>query len=113
VIEAAAAGEGSAALVTYGRLLVLLLGPLLAVALVRTRRLLAPRHWILLAGLSLVVVAWTSPWDNAAVAMGLWGFDRNRTSGVFLGLLPIEEYAFFLLQTWIASLFALRRMMSR
>ncbi len=95
---------------TYARLLAALLLPLLVWSAVRTWPLLARRHFLLLAALSAVVLVWTSPWDNAAVAMGLWGFDPERVSGIFLGRLPIEEYAFFLLQTWIASLFAIRRL---
>jgi len=50
-------------------------------------------------------------WDNAAVAAGLWGFDPERISGIVLGLLPIEEYLFFLLQTWVTSLLLMRRVM--
>jgi lycopene cyclase domain-containing protein len=96
---------------TYARLLAVLLLPLLAWGALRARPLLERRHLLLLAALSAVVLVWTSPWDNAAVAMGLWGFDRERTSGIFLGRLPIEEYAFFLLQTWIVSLFVIRRLM--
>ena len=96
---------------TYARLLAALLLPLLLWAALRAWPRLQRRHHLLLAALSVVVLVWTSPWDNAAVAMGLWGFDSERVSGIFLGRLPIEEYAFFLLQTWIVSLFAIRRLM--
>jgi len=96
---------------TYAGLLSVLLLPLLGVGLFRAWPLLGRRHVGLLAALSGVVLVWTSPWDDAAVAMGLWRFDRERVIGVFLGRLPIEEYAFFLLQTWIASLFVIRRLM--
>jgi lycopene cyclase domain-containing protein len=93
---------------TYARFLALFLGPLLVVAIVLTRHLLARRHLLFLLGLSLVVVAWTSPWDNAAVASGLWGFDPARHAGLLIGMLPLEEYAFFLLQTWVTSLLLMR-----
>jgi lycopene beta-cyclase len=96
---------------TYARLLALLLLPLLAYAVARAWPLVRARHLWLIAALSCVVLAWTTPWDNAAVAMGLWGFDRERTMGIFLGRLPVEEYAFFLLQTWITSLVVLVRLM--
>jgi lycopene beta-cyclase len=95
--------------VTYARFLALFLGPLLVLAIVLTRRLLARRHLLFLLGLSIVVVAWTSPWDDAAVAAGLWGFDHERISGVVIGRLPLEEYLFFLLQTWVTSLLLIRR----
>ncbi|MBM4246111.1 MAG: lycopene cyclase domain-containing protein [Deltaproteobacteria bacterium] len=96
---------------TYARFLALFLGPLLVLGLVRVRPVFRVRHLLFLLGLSVVVVAWTSPWDNAAVAAGLWGFDPERISGIVLGLLPIEEYLFFLLQTWVTSLLLMRRVM--
>jgi len=97
--------------VTYARFLALFLGPPLVLAVVLTRRILGLRHLLFLLGMSLVVVAWTSPWDNAAVAAGLWGFDPARHSGLVIGLLPLEEYLFFLLQTWVTSLLMIRWVM--
>ncbi|MDZ4789390.1 MAG: lycopene cyclase domain-containing protein [Blastochloris sp.] len=47
--------------------------------------------------LSLVMV-FTTPWDNYAVAQGIWGFPRNRFS-FKIWHLPIEEYAFFLIES--------------
>jgi lycopene cyclase domain-containing protein len=96
---------------TYARFLALFLGPLLVLAVVLTRHLLGVRHLLFLLGFSVVVVAWTSPWDDAAVAAGLWGFDPERISGIVIGLLPVEEYLFFLLQTWVTSLLLMRRVM--
>jgi len=90
--------------VTYARVLLSFVVPPLVMAALLARPFLAARHLALLAGLSLVVLVWTSPWDNAAVAMGLWGFDFSRTSGIVIGRLPLEEYAFFLLQTWLGVL---------
>lgn len=96
---------------TYAWFLALFLGPLLVLGVVRARPVLAARHLLFLLGLSLVVVAWTSPWDNAAVAAGLWSFDPERISGIVIGLLPLEEYLFFLLQTWVTSLLLIRWVM--
>ena len=98
---------------TYARFLALFLAPPLIVAVVRAWPVLARRHLLFLGALSLVVLAWTSPWDNAAVAQGLWGFDPAKVSGIWLHRLPLEEYAFFLLQTWVASLFLIRRLTTR
>jgi lycopene cyclase domain-containing protein len=62
-------------------------------------------------GLLLVVVyAATSPWDNAAVKWGLWGFDPERIWGIKLGYLPLEEYLFFGLQTLLVGLWARARL---
>jgi lycopene cyclase domain-containing protein len=96
--------------VTYARFLAIFLLPPLALAIALEGRRLAVRHFLLLAALTLVVLVWTSPWDNLAVAMGFWGFDPQRTLGLWIGWLPIEEYTFFLLQTWVAALFVIRRL---
>jgi lycopene cyclase domain-containing protein len=49
--------------------------------------------WVLLA-----VMIFTTPWDNLAAKWGIWGFPREKYS-LRIGYLPIEEYAFFLLQS--------------
>ena len=46
----------------------------------------------------LAVVVFTAPWDNLAVKWGIWGFPREKYS-LRLGYLPLEEYAFFVLQS--------------
>ena len=46
----------------------------------------------------LIVVVFTSPWDNFAAMWGIWQFPRERYS-FRIGYLPIEEYLFFLLQS--------------
>ena len=96
---------------TYAGFLAVFLLPPLVIAIAAMRGRFRARHGWLLLALSIVVVVWTTPWDNAAAAMGLWGFDPERVSGFWLGWLPIEEYAFFLLQTWVASLAAMRLLM--
>jgi putative membrane protein len=54
-----------------------------------------------IVAMALVLVAvmiFTTPWDNLAAKWGIWGFPREKFS-VRIGYLPIEEYAFFLLQS--------------
>ncbi|MCE0484112.1 MAG: lycopene cyclase domain-containing protein [Methylacidiphilales bacterium] len=46
----------------------------------------------------LAVVVFTAPWDNLAAKWGIWGFPREKYS-FRIGYLPVEEYAFFLLQS--------------
>jgi lycopene cyclase domain-containing protein len=46
----------------------------------------------------LAVVVFTTPWDNLAAKWGIWGFPRAKYS-FRLGYLPVEEYAFFVLQS--------------
>jgi len=46
----------------------------------------------------LAVMVFTTPWDNLAAKWGIWGFPREKYS-LQIGYLPVEEYAFFLLQS--------------
>jgi putative membrane protein len=46
----------------------------------------------------LAVMIFTAPWDNLAAKWGIWGFPREKYS-LRIGYLPVEEYAFFLLQS--------------
>ncbi len=55
------------------------------------------------AGVVLLAVAFTTPWDNWAVARGIWDFPDNRIR-FRIGKCPVEEYAFFVIQTVQACL---------
>jgi len=62
-----------------------------------------PEPWIASEGIALglvlvAVMVFTTPWDNLAAKWGIWGFPREKYS-LRIGYLPIEEYAFFLLQS--------------
>jgi putative membrane protein len=46
----------------------------------------------------LAVLVFTTPWDNLAAKWGIWGFPREKYS-LRIGYLPVEEYAFFVLQS--------------
>ena len=64
---------------------------LTAIAAIATRR--APR-WlsVLLTGGILLVL--TAVFDNVMIAVGLVGYDRVLISGVFIGIAPIEDFAY-------------------
>ena len=53
------------------------------------------RAIVLVLGL---VLLFTTPWDNFAAKRGIWGFPPERYLWR-LGYLPVEEYAFFILQS--------------
>jgi lycopene cyclase domain-containing protein len=99
---------------TYGSFLGLFLViPIaLTLALFRVSRAvkLLPVFWPALGVLLVVVYVATSPWDNAAVAWGLWGFDPERIWGIRIVHLPLEEYLFFGLQTVLTGLWVGRRL---
>jgi len=58
------------------------------------------------------VYATATPWDSAAVARGLWGFDPQRILGIRAFGLPVEELAFFGLQTLLTAIWVRHRLRS-
>jgi lycopene cyclase domain-containing protein len=88
--------------VTYAAFLALfLLPPIALLAILRRpdRRLL-----VALAVTSTVAVVYTGPWDAAIIAEGVWSYPPGRVVGPSIGGVPIEEYAFFVLQTVMTGL---------
>jgi len=59
--------------------------------------------WTGLGALSLAALVYTWPWDRALIAQGVWGYPDGRVLAT-LGGVPLEEMAFFLIQTWIVGL---------
>jgi lycopene cyclase domain-containing protein len=55
----------------------------------------------------LIAVVYTTPWDNYLVATGVWWYEQELVSGVVIGWVPIEEYAFFILQSLFTALWLL------
>ncbi|WP_425146147.1 carotenoid biosynthesis protein [Deinococcus sp.] len=102
--------------------LIFILPPLLALALLTWQEMrggrsvagaFRERKWAAwtLALFPLIPLIYTTPWDNFLVSSGVWSYPPERVLGR-LGYVPYEEYAFFLLQTVITSLwlaFWLRR----
>ena len=66
-------------------------------------------RWPILAAIVAIAYASATPWDNAAVHFGLWSFATDKTLPLRLGALPLEEYAFFGLQTLLVALWTLSR----
>lgn len=90
---------------TYARFhLVFVLPPLAALIFLTPIPL---RSWEMVGTANIVIFAailFASPWDNVAVAKGIWGFDRDKFSVRILRL-PIEEYAFFVLHASLVIAF--------
>jgi len=56
---------------------------------------------------SVIAFIATAGWDNYAVYSGIWHFPKNRTIGIKLFYVPLEEYMFFFLQTYTTGLLQL------
>jgi putative membrane protein len=78
---------------------------LLLLAVVAPERTWHPQALGVLAGLLVVVMVFTSPWDNWAARCGIWGFAEGKYWRK-VGYLPVEEYAFFIIQSLEAVLLA-------
>jgi lycopene cyclase domain-containing protein len=55
----------------------------------------------------VIAVIYTTPWDNYLVATRVWWYDPDLVAGITLGWVPIEEYTFFILQTWLTGMWLL------
>jgi lycopene cyclase domain-containing protein len=53
--------------------------------------------------LALVALAYTTPWDNYLVANRVWWYRPDWVLGPTLAWVPLEEYAFFILQTLLTG----------
>lgn len=60
--------------------------------------------WMGLGLLTLLAIVYTTPWDNYLVYKKVWGYPETGVSMTF-GYVPIEEYFFFVVQTFISSFF--------
>jgi len=79
--------------VTYWVLNAIFLGvvALVAVAAVLTRR--APR-WLNVGLTAGVLLVMTAVFDNVMIGIGLVGYNADLISGVFLGIAPLEDFAY-------------------
>jgi lycopene cyclase domain-containing protein len=42
----------------------------------------------------LVVIMLTAVFDNVMIALGLFGYNSQQISGAFIGLAPLEDFAY-------------------
>ncbi len=66
------------------------------------------RCWLGALGFTMVAaLLYTAPWDNALVRNGVWSFAPRRVLGPVIGVIPVEEYLFYLLQVILTGLVVL------
>lgn len=82
--------------------LVFILPPLLVLALLQ-RRYRSPEPWWPLGLLVVIAFVYTTPWDNYLVAHQVWTYPPGAVLAT-VGYVPVEEYAFFVLQTVLTGL---------
>src|SRR5205823_4943642 len=64
-------------------------------------------HVTMLAGIATLAVVYTSPWDNYLVATRVWYYTPELILNIQIAYVPVEVYAFFVLQSCLTGLFAL------
>ena len=95
------------ALVSYGQfLLIFLVLPILGLAFV-LRGHLTMRYVRAVLGMAAIAFVYTTPWDNAIIALGVWNYNPTLVWGIIIGWVPLEEYLFFLLQPMLSGLVVL------
>jgi lycopene cyclase domain-containing protein len=63
--------------------------------------------WLAVCTHVVLALVYTTPWDNYLVATGVWFYNPRLVTGLTIGWVPIEEYAFFVLQTTLTGLWLL------
>ncbi len=91
--------------------------PWLALLVFLLRRRIRPAHIVCWLVLCAIVFTFTTPWDNYAVYLGIWGFGSNVSLGYpfsslaertpWLGHIPFEEYSFFIIEATLVCLLCL------
>jgi lycopene cyclase domain-containing protein len=100
---------------TYLQFHLIFIFPPLLLLVLTSRRLLGrigPRAVPALIGVVLLALIYTTPWDSELIRRGVWGYGPDRVIGT-IGLIPIEEYLFFILQPLLAGLWFYRVMPPR
>lgn len=63
--------------------------------------------WRTLGVTAIAALIYTGPWDNAIILNGVWSFSPAHVLNVVIGVVPLEEYLFYLLQVAVTGLFTL------
>ncbi len=92
---------------TYLQFLILFVGIPLGLLGWQLHHCLRRLDLIMLVGLAAIAVVYTTPWDNYLVATGVWYYDPRLVLNRTIGYVPVEEYLFFILQTFLTGFFGL------
>jgi len=78
---------------TYWALNAIFLAVVAAVVLAAIVSRRAPR-WTSVLGVLAVVLVMTAIFDNVMIGVGLVGYDAALISGAFIGIAPLEDFAY-------------------
>lgn len=95
---------------TYLQFHLIFIFPPLLLLVLTSRKLLrriGPRAVPALIGVVLLALVYTTPWDSELIRRGVWGYGPERVIGT-IGLIPVEEYLFFILQPLLTGLWFYR-----
>lgn len=92
---------------SYLTFLLIFLVPPIAALLVALRGRVTRRQWATLALIAAIALAYTTPWDTALVRNGVWSFGPAHIAHLVIGVLPMEEYLFYVLQVLLTGLFTI------
>jgi len=60
------------------------------IAVIRSRR----KAWRAVLVTLVILLAFTAVFDNLMISIGLVGYDRGKISGAFIGIAPLEDFAY-------------------
>ncbi|RIK42963.1 MAG: lycopene cyclase domain-containing protein [Chloroflexi bacterium] len=92
---------------TYAQFLFVFLCLPIALLFVVQRRTLRRADWLALGVTAVIAFVYTTPWDNYLIISEVWSFPEDQVWGITLWYVPLEEYAFYILQTFLTGLFVL------
>jgi lycopene cyclase domain-containing protein len=55
-----------------------------------------PPRWLALLASAVILLLLTAVFDNVMIGVGLVGYNRSLISGVFVGVAPLEDFAYAL-----------------
>ncbi|MES2169808.1 MAG: lycopene cyclase domain-containing protein [Actinomycetota bacterium] len=67
---------------------------LVAVVVVAIFAAVRARPWIAVAITLGILIVVTAAFDNVMIGVGLVGYDRAKISGAFIGIAPLEDFAY-------------------
>jgi lycopene cyclase domain-containing protein len=80
--------------VSYWSLNAIFLAVVALVAVVAALRIRSTRPWVAIAITLGVLLVMTAVFDNVMIGVGLVGYEPSLISGAFIGIAPLEDFAY-------------------